>query len=192
MTHHRLKQSQQRQPTGGHHIFTNNIMFKGESAPDVAEKVAEYRLINSIPEGDPEAEIVEYYAKKFPWMVEKHMDWTAPPPKNQRYEWWSKWIRRTWRSPPPDFAATQTASERQEVCKTCPFMKSKSWKETSESMELEKRAYLLRRSGKISEEIGICGLHKADIGVLSYSINPAKLCEEPTKAPPEKCWVKPL
>lgn len=186
----RLNPDQLRQPHGGHNfLIPNGPAVKGESLKEVVQKVVDYRINNNIPLGDPEQEVLYYYALHWPYMVEP-VEPKRIPAASSRFGGWSKWIRKSWINPPKKIITTKEAVGRWEVCATCPHNKRFDWKETNETAALTQRAFLLRRGIDAPKDLGYCDLHMADLSVLTFLETPESFSEKSKdKEQPPKCWV---
>jgi hypothetical protein len=187
----KLNKDQLRQPYGGHQYYERGLLIAGDSFDDVKKKLIAFRLNNNIPEGDAEQDILHHYLKNWPWMVQD--DSTRKPREEQPdYVAWRKWIYRIWNNPPNKIVSSKQASDRWEICKTCPFNKGMEWEETNESSELARRAFLLRRGIEVPKNLGFCSLHKWDLGVANFIENPKELSQNDNKTDNRKCdqcWV---
>lgn len=185
---YKLNQDQKRLPFGGHHFYDKGFMIKGETVKEVVGKITDYRLNNNRPIGNPEQEVLEYYALNFPWMVKK--DNEEVPKENESYALWRKWVQKTWTNPPKKLITTKEASFRWDVCKKCPHNKPINWPESDESTQITRKAFLLRQGMEIPEELGFCSLHNVDIGVLTFIETPKDYSEQKKDTPGyPSCWV---
>ena len=126
----KLNPDQLRQPHGGHHfLIPNGPAVKGESAKEVIKKITEYRINNGIPVGNPEEELLYFYALHWPYMVEP-AEIGKPTEKSSWFQDWARWVRKTWKNPPKKLITTKEASYRWDVCLTCPHNRGFDWKET--------------------------------------------------------------
>lgn len=170
----RLNNNQKRLPFGGHHFFENsmNHLLKGETFDDVVRQLTDLRINNNVPMGDPEQEILIFYAKNYPWMVKYDMESTGVEQLSPRYQAWRRFVYNTWNKPPQKVVSNKEAAMRQERCLSCPYNQPLDWDETDESSELTRRAFLLRRGANLSQDIGFCTLHESDLGILTLVENP--------------------
>lgn len=169
------------------------MTIKGESVKDVAELLENYRIINGKPLGDPFQEIVDYYAKKYPWMVQKDLNPEDGDKVREEYISWRYWVAMVWGQPHKKFISRKEASMRLEVCKICPYNIEKPWDETRESTEFERKVLLLRRGEKMDEKIGYCSLHKAEISVACFYESPSGLSRKDKDKPDHPgCWFSSL
>jgi hypothetical protein len=180
----RLRKDSKRAPFGGHHFTDHGVTFRGENLQEVVKKLSEFRLGNAIPIGSPEQEVLRFYGENWPYLVERTDG--SEPERNGLYDQYREAVHEMWRRPPKKFLTTKEASLRWEVCKTCPFNTKHDWKETNESAEIARRAFVLRRGMDVPDSLGFCALHKADIPALSFLAEP-KVYASDAKHP--GCWV---
>jgi hypothetical protein len=114
----------------------------------------------------------------------------AKPVSESDYELWKKWIHLAWSKPTTKVVSSKEASDRWAICKKCPYNKGMNWQETTESAEIARRAFLLRRGISIPSELGFCSLHHADLGILSFVETPGELSgKKKDTANYTSCWV---
>lgn len=185
-----LNPSQQRQPIGGHHFpESKGPVIRGDTMAQVVKKLEEFRVINGIPLGHPEKEVLEYYAKSFPYMVIEGDD-KAEAPKSEQSNRFAHWIRTVWKNPPKKFLPEKEAERRWNICKTCPFNTKLSTDKDPESLELSRRQFILSRGMNVPKEVGFCSLHRFPIGVVCYLESPKGFSAKKTEDSDEpRCWV---
>ncbi len=184
-----LNPHQKRLPFGGHHFHEDGMMIKGETVPEVAELLENYRIINGKPLGNPKQEIIDYYGVKFPWMVIKDLNPPEQEESQDDYIAWRYWVASVWGQPHRKFISRKEATMRLEVCKTCPHNVGKPWGDTRESTEFDRKVLLLRRGEKLDENVGFCALHKADIGVACFLESTSGLSRKDDNKPDHPgCW----
>lgn len=184
----KLNTNAKRQPYGGHHYPEYGVTFKGETASEVIKQVAKFRLSNNIPAGDPEQDVLLYYAKNWPWLV-KGSPFFRDTMVDADYDDWRAWIYDQWKNPGSTIT-TKEASQRWEICAKCPFNKAFAWKATDEIGELKKRTFLLRRGVDIPLSLGFCARHRADLGVLTFLKEAEKFSKKKEKDNFEACWLE--
>jgi hypothetical protein len=168
-----LNKHQQRRPFGGHHFPEQAMVVRGDTFDALVAKVHELRIINGRPVGDPEKEILRYYAEHFPYMVKSGADAEKPIiPSN--YLKWRDWIRYVWYQPPAKSVSRKEASTRWEKCLACPMNEPRNWSETEESAEFGRRAFMLRAGQDIPNKLGFCTCHRWDNGVVVFVDAPEK------------------
>jgi len=187
----KLNPDQLRQPHGGHNYREpNGPGIKGESVKDLVKKITDYRINNNIPVGDPEQDVLYYYALHWPYMVEP-AEVGKPTHQSKWFQGWSTWLRKAWKNPPKKLITTKEASYRWDVCLTCPHNRGFDWKETDESSAITQRAFLLRKGIDAPKDLQYCDLHKADLSVLTFVENPASFSDKSKEdTQPSACWVK--
>jgi len=185
-----LNQNSLKQPYGGHHFPEKGLMIRADSFKELAVKLREFRINNNRPSGNPEQDILVFYAKNWPWLVRTPEIQPEEINEDEDYVGWRKWIYRIWDNPFQELASQKEADDRTDICKSCPHNKPMSWQSTHESTELARRAFLLRRGINKPDNIGYCGLHHADISILCFSSKPREFsgAKKDTAQPP-KCWV---
>src|SRR5688572_8545784 len=186
----KLNDIQQRLPYGGHQYPENGHIIRGDTFKELVNNVSAYRVNNHIPIGNPEQDVLFHYAKHWPWMVKEDRE-AVEVKEDSAYAEYREWVEFTWRHPITRIITPKQASDRWKVCETCPYNQKRDWKETKESTELARRAFLLRRGVGVPKNLGICSLHKnADIPVLSFSEIPVSNAERRKDAElPAGCWV---
>lgn len=178
-----------RLPPGGHQFKEYGMVFKGDSLEAVCRDLANFRLNNNIPAGNPEQEILAHYVKNWPWLVKD--DRVSKDAEDMgNYSKWREWIYMVWKTPPKKVIAPKLAAERWAVCKDCPYNVPFAWKDSKESEELTRRAYMLRRAIDVPKGLGFCSLHKADIGLLSVLEDAKTYSNNKSEKNYPDCWIK--
>src|SRR5258705_12465900 len=109
----KLNLNSQRLPIGGHHFREKGYMMKGENLAEVVKKVEAFRLDNHHPIGNPEQDVLFYYAVHFPWIV--IYDEEPDPEFDSDYKDWRDWLHKTWMLPPKKMVTVKEASLRWDV-----------------------------------------------------------------------------
>lgn len=184
-----LKNNQQRQPIGGHHYPTHGKTFKSDTFQGLIAEVKKFRLDNSLPFGDPEQEILYYYAEKFPFMVKSDPDRTAIQ-KDPDYLAWRNWVWDSCKKFSHKFLTQKEAEERQSACAKCPYNKPITWT-GEEAKQVGKKSFILRRCQQVMPLVGFCTFHKWDNRVSCFTED-AKIFskQKQDKHPPANCWIK--
>lgn len=186
----KLKKDSKRSPFGGHHYPEYGRTFQSPTFKELVKNVEDFRLNNNIPAGDPEQDILAFYAEHWPWLIEVNFDEPAPGWKKvEHYEDWRESIYKMWKRPPLKTISVKEASDRWAVCAVCPYNKPLDWEETNESAELSRRTFLLRRGIDVPENLGYCSLHKVDLSVFCL-IADASDYSSKTEEDYEACWLK--
>lgn len=113
----------QKPPSGHHFQDPSGQILKAESIPALIKAVESYRANNTLPAGDPAAEIERFYAEKFPWLISKVSDGIGahatlhPTTKSEPLR---PWINRMWRNPPKHWQEAEVAKARLAICEKCP------------------------------------------------------------------------
>ncbi len=175
---------------GGHHFKEKGHLLRGSTFAEVVEALAQYRLDNAIPVGNPKMDVLQYYARHYPYMVLIDEHGKAPRDPNKDYIAWRDWVWEMWRRPELRFVTTKEAAERWIECSQCPHNRSLRGSETREGREVVKKTFLLRRGEEVPKFVGFCACHKFDIGVASFLETPRLRSgkNEDTQQPPS-CWV---
>lgn len=131
-----------------------------------------FRLFNSRTVGNPTQEVIDYYARKSPWMVELDTQPSEADEVDEDYIQWRDWIASQWGKPSGRLLSRKESSMRLEICKTCPHLVQKTWDDTDESIEFERKSLMLKRGSLVDEKYAFCSLHRCDVGVASFVENP--------------------
>ncbi len=165
------------------------MTIKGDNVQEIAQLLENYRIINGKPVGNPYQEIIDYYAIKFPWMVNFDTNPQESESINEDYVTWRDWVASIWGKPSNKTISGKEASMRLEVCKTCPYNVGRPWESTRESVEFERKALLLMRGQKIAENYGYCSRHGCDIGVACVLESHSGLSRKDSNKPDHPgCW----
>ncbi len=184
----KFNKDQKRIPFGGHHYPEYGMTFRGESVPELVTKVTDFRVNNHIPVGDPEQDILLFYLKHWPWLIKESGDQPAEGPSSEYIEW-RAWIGRAWNHPPTKIITVKEAKERWAKCEGCPFNTKLDWKESRETSEITRRAFMLRRGIEVPEHLGYCALHHTDLSVFSFLDKPTDYSTKREDENHDACWV---
>lgn len=185
----RLKENSKKSPPGGHHYPEYGVTFRGESCLDVIEKVRNFRLHNAISLGNPEQDVLNFYADNWPWLVKEDTESPPPEPNPDQFDKWREWISQTWKNPPKKLVTPKEAKDRWAICAACPFNEQFKFSESDESAELTRRAFLLRRGIETSKEVSFCACHNTDLGAFSFFDAARDFSHQKDKKQPPSCWV---
>lgn len=104
-----------RQPPGGpYFVDPSGHTIRNESLEGLIKEIARYRTINGLPAGNPEKEVEQFYAVKFPWLITNVG--TTPVATEDPV---ARWLNRAWRSPIKDWAEAETVEARASTCEAC-------------------------------------------------------------------------
>lgn len=162
----------------GGYVFKDpsGVLLRGDSLRALIVRIAEYRLTNGLPPGNPTAELESIYRVEHPHLVTKVG--VNPVALEDPV---SRWINRLWRMPPKekDFAESETTRIRLEHCPSCPhYAPEHSYDATS-----ARRLTILSHARMT--DFSACKAHHWAIGL-------AALLERPeTQVDAEGCWVQP-
>ena len=155
---------------------------------EVVKKITSFRATNNIPAGNPEQEVLFFYAKNWPYMVTN-----AKSEKQQvidgDYVMWRDSVYKHWSKPPLKFIPSTEAVERWNVCESCEHLRKIDWPKTEESSELLRRTFLLSRGLQTPSFLGYCARHLTDLRSLVYAESPTSLSSKKDAQQPEKCWI---
>lgn len=185
----KLKKKSGRIPYGGHHYPDYGITFKGDSFKEVETKLRDFRLHNNIPIGEPDQDILCFYAMHWPWLVAVDREREDTPKENAQFAAWRDWIHKTWKNPPKRLVTTKEAKDRWAICSTCPFNRPWDFSENKESAEITRRAFLLRKGQDVPSDLQFCDLHNADLGVFSFLSSPKDYSAKNSDESYGGCWV---
>lgn len=188
MVMYQLKQNSKKAPFGGHQYHEYGVTFSGASFDAVVEKLKAFRLNNSITYGDPEQEVLAYYADKWPWLVERVDE--EGEREEEDYAAWRDWVHKTWRSAPTKLIVPKEAQDRWDICEKCPFNMPDEFGNGPEPKELRRRAFLMRRGVDVPKHLGYCSHHRADLGAFTFIQNAKVFSALPKEGEPFKgCWT---
>jgi hypothetical protein len=185
----KLKEKSCRMPYGGHHYPDCGVTFKGDSFQEVVDKLRDFRLRNNIEVGEPDQDVLCFYAIHWPWLVSVDRKRPDTPKENVQFAAWREWIQNAWKNPPAKFVTTKEAKDRWAICSTCPFNRPWDFSETKESAELTRRAYLLRKGIDVPSDLQFCDLHRADIGAFSFISSAKDYSAKNSEEHYDGCWV---
>lgn len=188
----KLREHQQLRPIGGHHLIAHSIRFEGDTLDEVVRKVTDYRLNNMKPVGDPKQEVLMYYLRNWPFMVDEDEGALPPDPVKENTEAWVNWVRRQWMKPAVKMITAKEAESRWNVCLKCPF-NTPIEALTEEQSDIKRKAFLLRKGNDVPAKLGFCSLHRIDLTVSCFieNVNPLICPNENRSAIPSYCWIKP-
>ena len=176
-------------PVGGHHFIENRVMMRGETLEELVGKITDYRLNNSISIGEPEQEVLQFYTKNWPYMVDEEEDSKPLPPPDKYKVQWIDWVRRQWGKTPSKAATVKEAEIRWKVCLDCPYnLPLESL--TREEEEIMRKAFMLRRGHETPKKLGFCALHLWDNSSAVFIEAPSGVSgmkKDTVRYP--KCWV---
>lgn len=165
------------------------MVIRAENFDELVTKVRKLRLNNGHPEGYAEKDILRYYAEHFPYMVTQ-AEGVEESIKPSTYLKYRDWIRYLWYDPPKRLLSVKEATLRWEKCKACPRNVKKDWKETDESAEFARRAFMLRCGIDVPEFLGFCSCFQWDLGLAVFLDAPEKYSNKKKgDSPPPECWL---
>lgn len=190
----RIKANSMREPFGGHHYEVGGQTFKGKNYDEVVRSLAAFRINNNIPLGNPDSEVIAYYAVNWPWLVEEYEAEPKPMPM-EGYLAWRLWLMEAWNNPPKKLLTNKEASERFAICRKCPMNMpiSRDGSPADEMAALKRKSFLLRRGSMAPEGIGYCTLHRVDLSVFCFLDNClAFSSKKPDAKDLPECWASSL
>jgi hypothetical protein len=183
-----LNKHQQRRPYGGHHFPEFGMIVRGDSFDELVKKVKDIRLNNFHPVGDPEQDVLRFYAEKFPFMVKaKEVKAVPPPPLSEKA---AAWLRAIWVKSPSKTITKKEAEIRWAICAKCPRNQKMAWPDTEEFKEIDRRSFLIKKGMKTPDNLGFCTCHNADLGVFSVLSNAHEYSDKNQGSiQPDSCFV---
>jgi len=186
---------------GDHHFSdpSSGILFRTDDFPALLAKITDYRVGNGLPMGDPEQEVLQFYAKSFPWSVieEKSgkilsdtngsvIDNPDTNPANlSQSERLYRWVNEVWRNPPTTLLHSEDATSRVSYCQKCPHHRPP----TSDTPQNEPRAKEANRRVMVLTKcrpapgVGFCAHFGWDCRLACLLSHLSEVDG------PEKCWV---
>jgi len=161
-----------------------DLTLTADTVPDLIDKIAEYRLQNGLPVGDPSIDLTAYYAMHHPFAVENGERIDAPPVGELPKRVYA-WTNGLWRNPPKNPPSTEEAPARASACVSCPFRREVGSDGSPAFKEAQRRVYLLSRGLLWLNEVGWCEFHGWDnrLAVLLRHEADEKI------ACPKECWL---
>lgn len=187
-----IKRNAMRQPLGGHHIKAHDQTFKADSYDQLVAVLSAYRIANGIALGDPNKDVIDYYSKEAPWMVEDVEKAPEPTPVDD-YIGWRAFITHAWLTPPKKLLLPKEAEPRRAVCLKCPFNRPITTQGANklEIDALRRKSYILRRASYSAPALGYCSQYGADLGLFTILENPlAFSIKEGKDNPQPDCWAR--
>ena len=189
----RLNRKQQRLPIGGHHYPEPGLMIKEETFDDVVKRLRSFRLDNGVKLGNPEADVLRYYAEKFPYMVEEYWPQRTDDDVDRDYLRYAHWIRTAWQNPPKGIISSKEAEFRWDKCKTCKCNVQNRWKTGHEQEDLLRRSFMLRHGLHAPSFLGFCTCNRWDNSVAVFLSDPEGFsAKEKTAEQEPGCWLSSL
>lgn len=188
----RLRKDHARKPIGGHRFVGHGTPIKAETIDDVLQKVEEYRAANSLPLGNPEAEMALQYATFAPWLVRSVED--REPTFTQLLAESAMRIHKAF--PAQLEAKDPLQAHRLTLCRNCPaFCLPTALRNTVYQKTAYHRAALF--SGNFAfANAGACLHHVWWLAMASRLKEPVKASSMISPSgvllpQPEMCWVTP-
>jgi hypothetical protein len=159
----KFKQSPGRTPNGGHHLIDRGTVFEGATPQEVAAKVAEFRLNNGYPAGNPIQEIVLYYAQIAPFMLEESgEEWRKQAPSG--FELSHRWLIDQYSKGFMKLLPDEELSPRETVCMKCQH--KNALPSTMAGGDVKHRLFLLTQ-GRGDPALGFCSHHNWVTGLAA-------------------------
>ncbi len=184
-------------PPGGYHFVAEGLRIEGSSYQDVAEKLLRYRLENSLPPGNPMAEVLNYICDTWPHFCSDTSPVTPVNTKpatslTSRVTSWMAALYRTLRGTniADSYVDQAEADRRALVCINCPF--HTEWRRgCSSCIEGTKRVGYTFRGGRQAaneSKLMSCSIigHEAQTAV--WVKTPPPLTAEEQASLPSHCW----
>jgi hypothetical protein len=172
-------------PQGGWHLPIHGQVLRGRDVDEVIQSLTAYRTQNSLPLGDPEAEIAAYYADMAPWLVRERNG--TPESSNGHRQivaestmaiWYGKYERLQIHNP--------IVEERAQVCAGCVFHeKSFTDEETLYWNDAATKAALMTGDMDVAKK-GWCSHHRFLLALATRLVTPDRIATMPA---PACCWL---
>jgi hypothetical protein len=186
-----INPSAQRKPIGGHHFTDRGQIIHSDTFPNLVKALADFRLANSWELGEPEKEILAYYATIAPWLVlddglpTKHVGIPA------HIQPLREWLNEVYKAGNVTLCPKTEAKERWAGCEGCKYASEIDWEYSAETQEMERKAALLKGMRVTPLDDSFCRLHKWATSVATYMHKP-KFTEANMDRSPEACFVRKL
>ena len=183
-----LNKDAHREPIGGHQFPSHGIMFRSDTFKELVEKLKTFRLVNGLKLGNPEQEILQHYAKNWPFLVKQAG--SEEVHEGNTLDAWRMWVYDTWNDPPKKYIVEKEARERMAICAICEYRMGRPEGSKEEVESIDRRAFLLRKGIAVDEKIKFCACHLWDIPIASLIDDPKKYSNQPKdEGCPPNCWV---
>ncbi len=145
-------------PAGFDFKDPSGVTLNAPTAAKLLEKIAQFRVANGRPKGNPHADVEADYKVRYPWLVTKCGE-VADKPEDPI----TKWLNRAWRAPVKerDFADSTVIEQRLSVCDTC----ENCVKTHAYSAESKRRLVILG-CGRVTN-FSVCSVHHWPVGLAS-------------------------
>lgn len=154
----------------------SGVTLTADTLRGLVKRIAEFRLTNGLPQGNPTTELEVIFRLSAPHLVTKV---GVNPPVSEDPV--ARWINRLWRLPPKekDFAESETVRERLETCAGCPYYVAEHAYDASAA----RRLTILSHARMT--DFSACKAH-------SWAVGLAALIQSPeTQVDAEGCWASP-
>ena len=154
--------------------------MRAKSVPVLIKAIETYRANNAMAPGNPAAEVEQFYAATFPWMVSKFLpgetkEAPLPPSKHEPLAWW---VNRLWKNPPKHWQESEKARARLAVCKQCPHYLA-----LGTVADVYRRRLILLGGGRNDSTTLHCEEHLWDCGLAVWIAEPEVVKDVPG------CWA---
>lgn len=185
----RYNAKQQRRPIGGQHFpCKDGNIIKAETFGELVTKVLDYRLNNGHPVGDPEHDIVQYYATNYPFMVEEYESGDEAE-RHEDSDMVYRWVNSVWTNPPSGLLSKLEAAPLIKTCLDCPHNVDLEDLPQADSFDTAiSRALVIRKFMSAPDNLGWCDHHKW-LTPLALFIKENKKYSSGEEPYPEGCWV---
>lgn len=186
-------------PPGGYHFEADGLRIDGSSYQDVAEKLLRYRLENSLPPGNPMAEVLNYICDTWPHFCSDSSPATPvhakpAPSLTARVTAWMAALYRTLRGTniANSYVTQAEADKRAATCLNCPF--HVEWRRgCSSCIENTQRVGHTFRAGRQSaheSNLMSCSIIGHEAKTAVWVKTPPPLTAEEQASLPDHCWRK--
>lgn len=172
-------------PIGGWSFYAHNQTFRGHDADEVIERVTHYRTQNSLPLGNPEAELAAQYAETAPHLVKEGDTPTDGSGARQRVAehtmaiQYGKYERRPVHDP--------IVQDRLACCATCLYREQEFREPATLYWNDAATKAALMTSDMACEQKGWCSAHYELLALFTRLVSPEKVATLPA---PACCWLK--
>lgn len=162
---------------GGHNFPVRpDLVMKADTIPELVAKIADYRIQNGLPPGDPIGEVTDYYAIHYPFAIENGDRKDRPVDDKLKHNVYS-WVNAMWKTPPKEHLELEDAGARVEKCLKCPFRRDVIQDLSPEGNEIRRRTYLLSKGLLWDNSAGVCEDYEWDnrLAVLIHHEDKARI-----------------
>jgi len=184
----RYNENAQRRPIGGHHFLDRGQIIRADTFRELVQAIQDYRVSNSWPLGDPEADVLEHYAKVAPWLVVEDGEPVKARGIPEHVKPLFIWLNDVKQSGGTGLCTKAEAKERWAGCVGCKYSSEIDWDYSPETSKMQVDAAIIRRMQKSPVENSYCRLHKWATGVAVF-LAKQKVSPANKERSPDGCFV---